>query len=226
MAQKRTFRGLLGRLPVVHQLRQSVGLQRGMLVAGLIITGDLPAHRDLRAAARAVRLRAAARRRRRCSVPSSRRAREHLVRHDGRRLRRALARDLGRADRVPGDHRRGAAVDLRRHPARPGLRLPRRLARPRARGDRGRGVRVPDAAARDRRGHRDQRRAVEPVGRHHGGGDLDHRRLHPAVLPRDPRRDDPGEVGGVRRVGEGDRGERRRASCSATSSATRPAPCR
>lgn len=27
------------RLPVVHQLRQSVGLQRGMLVAGLIITG-------------------------------------------------------------------------------------------------------------------------------------------------------------------------------------------
>ncbi|BDI23029.1 peptide ABC transporter permease [Herbiconiux sp. L3-i23] len=31
-------RSLLGRLPVVHQLRQSVGLQRGMLVAGLIIT--------------------------------------------------------------------------------------------------------------------------------------------------------------------------------------------
>ncbi len=28
-----------GRLPVVHQLRQAVGLQRGMLVAGLIITG-------------------------------------------------------------------------------------------------------------------------------------------------------------------------------------------
>ena len=27
------------RLPVVHQLRQSVGLQRGMLIAGLIITG-------------------------------------------------------------------------------------------------------------------------------------------------------------------------------------------
>ncbi|QDW61507.1 ABC transporter permease [Oerskovia sp. KBS0722] len=27
-----------GRLPVVHQLRQSVGLQRGMLVAGLVIT--------------------------------------------------------------------------------------------------------------------------------------------------------------------------------------------
>src|SRR4051795_10338209 len=27
------------RLPVVHQLRQSVGLQRGMLVAGLVLTG-------------------------------------------------------------------------------------------------------------------------------------------------------------------------------------------
>lgn len=31
-------RTLLDRLPVVHQLRQSVGLQRGMLVAGLIMT--------------------------------------------------------------------------------------------------------------------------------------------------------------------------------------------
>ncbi|WP_336632077.1 MULTISPECIES: ABC transporter permease [unclassified Microbacterium] len=30
---------LLDRLPVVHQLRQSVGLQRGMLVAGLVLTG-------------------------------------------------------------------------------------------------------------------------------------------------------------------------------------------
>ncbi len=32
-------RGLWSRLPVVHQLRQSVGLQRGMLVVGLVITG-------------------------------------------------------------------------------------------------------------------------------------------------------------------------------------------
>src|SRR4051794_31072142 len=32
-------RGLWGRLPVVHQLRQSVGLQRGMLVTGLVICG-------------------------------------------------------------------------------------------------------------------------------------------------------------------------------------------
>jgi peptide/nickel transport system permease protein len=31
--------GLLARLPVLKQLRQSVGLQRGMLIAGLVITG-------------------------------------------------------------------------------------------------------------------------------------------------------------------------------------------
>lgn len=31
-------RDLVGRLPVVHQLRQSVGLQRGMLVTGLVLT--------------------------------------------------------------------------------------------------------------------------------------------------------------------------------------------
>ena len=34
-------RSLFGRLPVVHQLRQSVGLQRGMLVVGLVLTGIL-----------------------------------------------------------------------------------------------------------------------------------------------------------------------------------------
>ena len=32
-------RSLLGRLPVIRQLRQSVGLQRGMLIAGVVITG-------------------------------------------------------------------------------------------------------------------------------------------------------------------------------------------
>lgn len=32
-------RSLIDRVPVVHQLRQSVGLQRGMLVAGLVLTG-------------------------------------------------------------------------------------------------------------------------------------------------------------------------------------------
>src|SRR5689334_3701719 len=31
-------RSLWQRLPIVHQLRQSVGLQRGMLVAGLVLT--------------------------------------------------------------------------------------------------------------------------------------------------------------------------------------------
>ncbi|MCJ1685478.1 ABC transporter permease [Rathayibacter sp. VKM Ac-2927] len=35
----RPRRRLVDRLPVVHQLRQSVGLQRGMLVTGLVITG-------------------------------------------------------------------------------------------------------------------------------------------------------------------------------------------
>lgn len=34
-----TKRSMLARLPLVHQVRQSMGLQRGMLVAGLIITG-------------------------------------------------------------------------------------------------------------------------------------------------------------------------------------------
>ena len=29
---------MMRRIPIVHQLRQSVGLQRGMLIAGLIIT--------------------------------------------------------------------------------------------------------------------------------------------------------------------------------------------
>jgi len=33
------MRARLGRLPVVSQLRQSVGLQRGMLITGLVITG-------------------------------------------------------------------------------------------------------------------------------------------------------------------------------------------
>lgn len=39
MAELMGKRGWLRRLPVVHQLRQSVGLQRGMLIAGLVITG-------------------------------------------------------------------------------------------------------------------------------------------------------------------------------------------
>ena len=37
MSRRRTWRSL----PVVHQLRQSVGLQRGMLVTGLVLTGLL-----------------------------------------------------------------------------------------------------------------------------------------------------------------------------------------
>ena len=38
MARMGGKRGLLKRIPIIHQLRQSVGLQRGMLIAGLIIT--------------------------------------------------------------------------------------------------------------------------------------------------------------------------------------------
>ncbi|MHC2185101.1 ABC transporter permease [Rathayibacter agropyri] len=38
-ASARPRRRLVDRLPVVHQLRQSIGLQRGMLVTGLVITG-------------------------------------------------------------------------------------------------------------------------------------------------------------------------------------------
>lgn len=38
MARMSRRPGLLQRLPIVHQLRQSVGLQRGMLIAGLVIT--------------------------------------------------------------------------------------------------------------------------------------------------------------------------------------------
>ncbi|GAB3407693.1 ABC transporter permease [Schumannella luteola] len=35
----RSLRAIWRRLPVIHQLRQSVGLQRGMLITGLVITG-------------------------------------------------------------------------------------------------------------------------------------------------------------------------------------------
>ena len=201
------LRKLLGRLPVVHQFRQSVGLQRGMLVTGLVLTGFFVLMAifapvlapygfnqltdDER---RLVRIAGAARRR----APA---------RHHGRRLRRAVSRDLGRADRVLRDHRRRAALDLRRRAARPALRIPRRLARPRAHRDRRRRLRVPDAAARDRRGHRDQQGPIEPRRRRLRGRHLDHRGLHPAVLPGDPRRGGPGEGRGVRRVGEGRRRE-------------------
>ena len=45
----------------------------------------------------------------------------------------------------------------------------------------------------------------ELLGRHPRGGDLDHRGLHPAVLPGDPRRDRAHQGRGLRRVGEGHR---------------------
>ena len=62
----------------------------------------------------------------------------------------------------------GVAIGLR-------VRVLRRLGRPRARRDRGRAVRVPVAAARHRRRHRHQRRPVVDVGRRHGGRHLPRR---------------------------------------------------
>ena len=56
-APKRLLRD---RIPVVHQLRQSVGLQRGMLVAGLVITAVFVLVAIFAPLARAVRVRAAA----------------------------------------------------------------------------------------------------------------------------------------------------------------------
>ena len=118
------------------------------------------------------------------------------------------------------------SIFARRLP-RPGLRLLRRLARPRARRRLRRDLRVPVAAAGDRHGDRDQRRPVEPLGRHPGGGDLDHRRVHPAVLPGDPRRRRCGSR--PRRIVESakvDRREQQRGSCSVTCCATPPGRCR
>ena len=104
--------------------------------------------------------------------------------------------------------------------------LLRRLAGPRAGRHRRRDLRLPVAAARHRRGDRDQRRPVEPVGRHPRRGHLDHRRLHPAVLPGDPRRDRADQGRGVRRVGQGDRRRALADHVPARASATPPARCR
>ena len=142
---------LRDRLPVVHQLRQSVGLQRGMLVAGLVMLGDLHPLRDLRAAARAVRLRAAQRTTRARSARQQPPSPEHL-----------FGTTVGGYDvlsRVIWGTQTAILViivavllsifiGVR---ARPLLGLLRRLARPRARRRLRRDLRLPVAAARDRR---------------------------------------------------------------------------
>ena len=118
--------------------------------------------------------------------------------HDRPVDRRALAGDLGRADRAQGrDHLARLRPD-RRRPARPPLRLLRREARPRARPRHGRAVRLPVPAARDR----DRLPALE---QHRQGGahgrDRDLGRLRAALLPRRPEPGDRAARGVVRRGG-------------------------
>ena len=89
--------GIFDRLPVVHQLRQSVGLQRGMLVAGLVLTAFfllLAIFAPWLAPYGFAQLRGPDGG---CSARSSRRARS-TAGHDRRRLRRPLPHDLGCPD--------------------------------------------------------------------------------------------------------------------------------
>ena len=196
---------LLDRLPVVHQLRQSVGLQRGMLVAGLVLTGFF-----LLVAIFA----------------------PWLAPYGFAQLRGPDG--LFGAQQPPSpEHLLGTTVGgydvLSRTIWGAQTALPRRSssrcilsvfigillglvsgylggwAGQDARRRRRRDLRLPDAAARDRGRHRHQRRAVGSLAGHHGGRDLDHGRLHPAVLPRRAVRGGAGQVRGVRRVGQGHR---------------------
>ena len=83
------------RLPVVRQLRQSVGLQRGMLVAGLVLTALFvltAVFAPLLAPYEYNQLRDADGAFGAQQPPSA----DALARHDGRRLRRAVPRHLGR----------------------------------------------------------------------------------------------------------------------------------
>ncbi len=123
---------VLHRLPVVRQLRQSVGLQRGMLIAGLIITGDLPADGGLRSRCSRRTASSSSGMRTARSAPSNRRARSTCSAPPPAATTPVLEGDLGYADRRAGDHRRGAALDLRRRAARAGVRLLRWPARSRA----------------------------------------------------------------------------------------------
>ena len=182
-------------------VRQSHGLQRFMLLLGFAIIAIFLLHRDLRSVARALRLqRRPHRRRRRVRHPAGT-VRGALVRHDGRRHRRAVARHLRHPYRGRGHPARGRAVRHHRRTARPGVGLPRWLARPDPRAGHGCALRVPVAAARDRRRDRALRRQQQRVRRHHGGGDLDHRGLHPAVLPGHPQRHDRGQGRALCRLG-------------------------
>ena len=191
--------------PVVRQLRQSVGLQRGMLVVGLVLTGVFVltaifapllapyGYAQLRDADGTVRRPAAARR----QAPAG---------HHGRRLRRAVPGHLGRPDGAARHRRRRRAVDL-----------PRRRCSAWSRGYFGGWLdRVLVVVADAIYAFPSLLLAIvmaivisggqsSLLGRHHGRGHLDHRGVHPAVLPGDPRRDRPDQGRAVRRVGQGHR---------------------
>ena len=110
-APKRLLRD---RLPVVHQLRQSVGLQRGMLVAGLVITAVFILVAIFAPLARAVRIRAAARRRGSVRQRSSRR-RPSTCGAPPSAATTCLSRVIwGAQTALARHHRRGHALDLRR----------------------------------------------------------------------------------------------------------------
>ena len=86
-----------------------------------------------------------------------------------------------------------------------------------ARADHGRAVRVPVPAAGDR-DRVPARRQARSGDRH--GGDRDHGRLHPAVLPRGPQPRDQRPGGALRRGGARARRAARARSSAATSSTT------
>ena len=183
-------RRLRDRLPVVHQLRQSVGLQRGMLVAGLVMLALFII----------------------CAVFAP------LLAPYGFAQRSDASGSFGSQQPPSPEHLFGTTVgsydvlsrtiwgaqtailvvivavtlSLFIGVALGSLRgVLRRVARQvdgrRVRRD----LRLPVAAARDRAVDRHLGRPVEPLGRHPRGRRVDRRGVHPAVLPRDPRRDGP-----------------------------------
>ena len=187
------------RLPVVHQVLSSVGLQRGMLIGGLVLTAIFVITAIFApwiAPYGFAQLRQGDTLFGSQQPPSA----EHWFGTTVGGLRRPVAVHLGRPPGHPGHGHGRPAVDLHRRRGRPAVRVLRRLGGPGARRDRRRRLRLPLPAARHRGRHRDQRRPVVDVGRRDGGGHLDHRRVHPAVLPGDPRRDRADQVRGVRGV--------------------------
>ena len=145
-------------------------------------------------------------RRRRCPFGAQQApSRRPLVRHHRRRHRRAVPRHLRHPDRARGHPPRGRAVEHRRRPARPACPDTSAAGSTACSCCHGRPLRLPVPAAGDRRVDRPLAAAQWGPRRHHGGGDLDHGRVHPAVLPRDPQREPRGQGRAVRRLGPGRR---------------------